>query len=78
MTEERTRGTDCALPSDAGLLSLERRGLSKREHFAVLLLAGMNANPNHAEVGSYTLCDWAIDQADRLILKLSQADREDA
>jgi hypothetical protein len=52
-------------------------GLSKREHFAVLLLAGMNANPDRAAASLLMVTD-AINQADLLIEALAEADREDS
>jgi hypothetical protein len=52
-------------------------GMSKREHFAVLLLAGMNANPDRAAASLVMVTD-AINQADLLIEALAEADREDS
>lgn len=83
MTEERrprspVRSGDIpAFPNDQGLMRADRVGLSKREHFSVQLLAGMNANPDRADATHLMIAD-AIAQADLLIEALSRADREDA
>jgi hypothetical protein len=60
-------------------------GMSKREHFSVLILAGLYANPeisgvplSETDKEIEALTSRAIKIADELILKLSQADREDS
>lgn len=42
-------------------------GLSKREHFAALILAGLHANEALAEEDSWGLVRISVQQADRLL-----------
>lgn len=78
MTQEiTTRGTDCAFPSDAGLLSSERRGMTKREHFSALILTGYMANPYFAHLSIESLSNLAVTAADVLVARLAECDRED-
>lgn len=51
-------------------------GITKREHFASLLAAGLMANPAYQDRSLYTLVDWAIDASDRLVEKLDELDGE--
>jgi hypothetical protein len=77
MTDQRPLrpiGSVPAFPNDQGLRIADRVGMSKREHFAVLLLAGMNANPEKA-TATHLMIEDAMLQADLLIEVLGKADR---
>jgi hypothetical protein len=83
MTEERKGRSDLgdmpAYPCDYSRLLPKNNGMSKREHYAVLLLAGFNANPSlPGNLNRYDLIGAAIGQADALIDALARADREDS
>jgi hypothetical protein len=67
-----------AFPSESSNLIPGKNGMSKREHFAVLICSGLMANPDYADKSGYELIDWAVEYADRLIAKLAAADRGDA
>lgn len=75
----RSPGLDPAFPNDGSLI-LSRKGISKRDHFASLILAGMNANPDpqFRELTYMEMVERSIEQADLLIEALVKADREDA
>lgn len=53
-------------------------GLSKREHFAALFLAGYCANPEMVSNGIYILSSAAVKQADALLAELKKSEVEDA
>lgn len=67
---------------DLGNRAFLSRGLTKREYFAVLLCAGMNANPDISKCGSEAghspshlrqcYAESAVKQADALILALNE------
>ena len=83
MTEEprqirsRRPGADPAFPTGSDR-SMDSRnwGLSKREHFAVLLMAGLNANPEFGSKSNGVLASLVIEQADELLASLAESDRE--
>lgn len=79
----RSPGLDPAFPNDADPSAFGFSfglGLNKREHFASLILAGMNANPDpqFRELTHVEMVERSIEQADLLIEALVKADREDA
>jgi hypothetical protein len=81
MTEER-RGRSLprdlpAFPNEFSNLIPGKNGMSKREHFAVLLLAGMNANPERSNSTVLMVSD-AIAQADELIAQFEELAREES
>jgi hypothetical protein len=87
MTEERRPrthiGLEPAFPNDADPSAFGFSfglGLNKREHFASLILAGMNANPDpqFRELTHVEMVERSIEQADLLVEALVKADREDA
>ncbi len=85
MTEERRSGDDPVFPNDADPSCFGftyGRGLSKRDHYAALFVAGLLANAScvdaHSDFGNDHLVNLAIDYADRLVKKLGEADRGDA
>lgn len=83
MTEERSPrsipfGGDPAFPTQESNRYESEKGLSKREHFAVLLLAGMNANPDNKELCHADMIDLALNQTEQLLKALSEADRGDS
>lgn len=53
-------------------------GMSKREHFAVLLLAALLSNPVASEGSTEELLNASVSLSDRLVAKLGEADRGDA
>jgi hypothetical protein len=84
MTDERRErsrsesGDFPAFPCDYSRVRPHTNGMSKREHYAALICAGLMANPAYADMSGYGLVDYAIDYADRLVERLAKADREDA
>lgn len=57
----------------------DRPGMSKREHYASLILAGLYANPAFPDNDDNPdFVSMAVSEADRLVAKLSEADRGDA
>lgn len=72
----RSPGLDPAFPNEKSMIR-SKNGISKRDHFASLILAGMNANPDLQSTHIERI-EWAIEQADLLIEMLVKADREDA
>ncbi len=54
----------------------QNMGLTKRELFSVLLLAGMLANPDNREISHQVLTIEAIGHADLLIEALAKGDQE--
>ncbi len=40
--------------------------MTRKEHFAAAALAGLCANPEFAETGFDTLCQWAMEGAEEL------------
>ena len=74
LIRDRSPGDLPAFPIVLDCLN-DRTGMSKREHFASLLLAGMNANPDRATATNLMIQD-AIAQADLLIEALNKADRD--
>lgn len=81
MTEERrprSPGLDPAFPNDKSMI-LSKNGISKRDHFSSLILAGLNANPDpqFAQLTHIEMIERSIEQADLLIEMLARADRED-
>lgn len=50
---------------------LEPIGLSKREHFAALILGGMYANPDFTEMQFEAAATTAVGQADALLAVLN-------
>ena len=69
--------TDPAFPNGNDR-SLDSRnyGLSKREHYAALILAGLNANPELIHNGPRNLAITAIEQAEHLVALMQFSDRE--
>lgn len=57
----------------------KNNGISKREHYAALILAGINANPDpqFAQLTHIEMIERSIEQADLLIEMFARADRED-
>jgi hypothetical protein len=82
MTDQRPLrpiGSVPAFPNDQGLTIADRVGMSKREHFAALFMAGMFANSAISlDTTSDDLAIVAIRSAEALIEKLGEADREDS
>lgn len=54
-------------------------GLTKREHFAALMLQGLCANPDPqvCRAGSEDRARWAVSEADHLLLALEAVTSED-
>lgn len=50
----------------------QQEGLSKREYFAGLAMAGYLANPDTGGESSELICSWAIGQADALLAALAK------
>lgn len=51
-------------------------GLTKREHFAIMIYCGMSAIPDDLEARKYS-ARLAVDCADTLIIELSEKERKD-
>jgi hypothetical protein len=79
MTEERRGrsgpGDEPAFPCDYSMARPQKDGMSKREHYASLLLAGMNANPANNNLCHAHMIDMALDQTDQLLKALAKADQ---
>lgn len=72
---EKSSGADPAFPSGSG--DAMQWGMSKREHFAALLLAGLYSNPIYVEESRRSLARVAIHQADLLLQQLAETEKHD-
>lgn len=65
---EKSSGAAPAFPT---MLPMESAGLSKREHFAALILAGLNAGPFCEGINHEQMAAIAVEQADLLLAQLA-------